>query len=75
MRVLADACRDPGLRSLFTSPGRTKDAADTGAGDVYKKLAAQVTIVALLVWFLCSLPPRRPVLHTRESGISQMCGA
>eukprot|EP00903_Cladosiphon_okamuranus_P006776 g6606.t1 len=44
MRVLADACRDPGLRSLFTttSLGGTKGNVGTGGGDVYKKLAAQV---------------------------------
>lgn len=38
MRVLADACRDPGLRSLFASLG----GAGGGGGDVYRKLAAQV---------------------------------
>lgn len=43
MRVLADACRDPGLRNLFATLGGTNDAgASTGGGDVYRKLAAQV---------------------------------
>lgn len=47
MRVLADACRDPGLRSLFGSVGGgdTNDGANSGKngrGDVYRKLAAQV---------------------------------
>ena len=56
MRVLADACRDPGLRSLFTYPGMTKEAAvGTGGGDVYKRLAAQVKIAMLIVCFWCSL--------------------
>lgn len=59
MRVLADACRDPGLRSLFTSLGGTKDAVGTGGGDVYKKLAAQVTSVVLLCLFWCSVPVDR----------------
>lgn len=46
MRVLADACRDPGLRSLFTSLGGTNGTIGAGEGDVYKKLAAQVPALA-----------------------------
>lgn len=40
MRVLADACRDPGLASLFASLG--SDGGGVGGGDVYRRLAAQV---------------------------------
>lgn len=49
MRVLADACRDPGLRRLFTSLGGTKSTIGAGGGDVYKKLAAQVCAACLQV--------------------------
>lgn len=36
MRVLADACQDPGLTSLFAS------TEGSNKGDVYRRLAAQV---------------------------------
>lgn len=40
MRVLADACQDPGLSKLFASLG--SDGGSSGGGDVYRGLAAQV---------------------------------
>ncbi|CAM9118397.1 unnamed protein product [Sphacelaria rigidula] len=40
MRVLADACQDPGLSKLFASLG--SDGASSGGGDVYRGLAAEV---------------------------------
>ena len=42
MRVLADACQDPGLTSLFASTeGGNK-------GDIYRRLAAQVRSVLVI---------------------------
>lgn len=40
MRVLADACQDPGLAGLFASSGSNGG----GSGDVYRRLAAQVQL-------------------------------
>lgn len=64
MRVLADACKDPGLASLFASLG-TDGSGGGGRGDVYRRLAAQVhrgsSMVATFMQFPSSLRPLRVI--------------